>query len=85
MTPDKYDAAARITVNMVAEELSVRHGWSLNEALSRMTKADLYPSLTSSSTKLWMENPLDLADLFDKEFVGDELTIANFFYGVPAN
>jgi hypothetical protein len=82
MTGSKYETAARITVNLVAEELSLRHGWSMNDVLSRMTKTGLYARIAESDTKLWMDNPLDLADLFDKELAGERLTISDFFYGV---
>jgi hypothetical protein len=35
--------------------------------------------LGNVSTKLWMDNPLDLADMFERELRGEKLTIADFF------
>jgi hypothetical protein len=75
----KYDMAARLTVNMVVEELVRRHGWDANVALSKMSKTSLYERLVDSTTGLWKDNPLDLADLFDRLFNGEVLTASDFF------
>jgi hypothetical protein len=75
----KYDMAARLTVNMVVEELMRRHSWGANETLSKMSKTSLYERLVDSGTGLWKDNPLDLADLFDRLFAGEQLTFADFF------
>jgi hypothetical protein len=76
---DKFDLAARLTVQFVADVLSERHSWSLNDTLSKMAKTELYERLMDSSTKLWMDNPHDLADLFDKLFRGESLSLKDFF------
>jgi hypothetical protein len=75
---DKYALAARMTVNMVVEVLAARHAWSANEALSHLSKTRLYEALEDLQTKLWMDNPLDIADLFDKEYTGQPLTANDF-------
>jgi hypothetical protein len=77
---EKYDMAAKLVANMVAEELAIRRTWSINEALSRMAKTDLYERLMDSETTLWMDNPLDIADLFEKVFDEEQLDAADYFY-----
>jgi hypothetical protein len=76
---EKYELAARLTANMVMESLAKRHDWSHNETLSRMSKANLYVLLTDSDTGLWMDNPSDIADMFDLEFQGKPLPHELFF------
>jgi hypothetical protein len=75
----KYDLAARLTIQMVLEILEKRHGWNTNEALSRISKCPLYETLSDSTTKLWMDNSHDIADLFDKSLRGKEPDLRDFF------
>jgi hypothetical protein len=75
----KYEMTAQLTANMVVEVLAERHAWSLNETLSKMSKTGLFERLLDPDTKLWMDNPLDIADLFDKLFEGRQLTLADYF------
>jgi hypothetical protein len=70
---EKYELAARLTVNMVTEILSKRHGWLLNEALSRLSKTRVYDLLADYKTELWIDNPSDIADMFDLEYEGKKL------------
>jgi hypothetical protein len=75
----KYDLAAQLTIQMVLEILENRHRWNTNAALSRISKYPLYETLSDSTTKLWMDNPHDIADLFDKILAGKELEPSDFF------
>jgi hypothetical protein len=76
---EKYAMAARITTQMVCQIMQERHGWTQNQTLSALSKCKLYETLSNYRTKLWMDNPYDIADLFDKELAGEELTLADFF------
>jgi hypothetical protein len=75
---NKYALAARISAQMVVEIMQDRHNWSQNEALSTLSKCRLFETLSDYRTKLWMDNPHDIADLFDKELAGEELTLKDF-------
>ena len=75
----KYDLMARFTANMVAEIIAHRHGWVLNDAISRLTKSKTYDTLIRSETELWMDNPSDIADMFDMETAGIEIDPAYYF------
>jgi hypothetical protein len=75
----KYDMAAQLTIQMVLEIMGRRHGWSINEALSKISKYPLYETLSDSATKLWMDNPHDTADLFEKCLQGKEPELRDFF------
>jgi hypothetical protein len=76
---ERIEMAVKLVVNMVAEILASRHTWNLNETLSNMTKTELYQTLADSRTELWMDNPHDIADLFDLEFAGKRLSLDAFF------
>lgn len=75
----KYELAARMTIQMVLRIIEKRKGWTENEAVSRLSKCPLYARLGNVSTKLWMDNPIDLADMFERELRGEQLTLADFF------
>jgi hypothetical protein len=75
----KYDMAAKLTIQMVLEIMQKRHGWDTNQTLSRISKCPLYETLSDSSTKLWMDNPHDIADMFDKVLSGKKLEPQDFF------
>jgi hypothetical protein len=81
MTDSRYKMAAKLVVNMVVEIVASRHSWNLNEAMSRFSKSHVYELLADTKTKLWMDNPSDIADLFDKEYAGEQLTVKDFIYG----
>jgi len=76
---DKYDLMAKFTANMVAEILSKRHGLELNEAISRFSKSSIYERLILSETELWMDNPNDIADMYDMESRGEGIDPAYYF------
>jgi hypothetical protein len=76
---EKYDMAAKLVANMVAEEIAARRVWSINDALSHMAKTELYERLMNSDTALWMDNPLDIADLFEKVLDGKQLDATDYF------
>ena len=76
---DKFDLMARLTAHSVAEILAGRHGWSLNEAISRFSKSILYEILIQSETELWMDNPADIADMFDMETSDEGIDPAYYF------
>ena len=75
----KYDLMARFTANTVVEILAKRHGLELNEALSRFSKSGIYERLLASETELWMDNPNDIADLYDMESSGKGVDPAYYF------
>jgi len=75
----KYDLMAKFTANMVAEILAKRHGLELNEAISRFSKSGIYERLILSETELWMDNPNDIADMYDMESCGEEIDPAYYF------
>jgi|GEM_PF-6715512 len=75
----KYDLMALFTVNMVAEILAKRHGIELNEAISRFSKSSIYERLILSETELWMDNPGDIADMYDMEIGGKGIDPAYYF------
>jgi len=76
---DKYDMAARLTANLVAEIIAKRHDVSLNEAISRFSKTKIYATLLESETELWIDNPSDIADMYDMESDGKEIDPAYYF------
>ena len=76
---EKYDLMAQFTANSVAEILAIRHGWALNEAISRFSKSKIYETLIKSETELWMDNPYDIADMVDMETSGKGIDLAYFF------
>ena len=76
---EKYDLMARFTANMVAEILAQRHDWPLNEAISHFSKSKVYETLIQSETELWIDNPSDIADLFDTESNGEAIDPARYF------
>ena len=75
----KYDLMAQYTANTVTEILAKRHGLELNEAISRFSKSSIYEKLISSETELWMDNPGDIADMYDMEDAGKEVDLAYYF------
>ena len=75
----KYDLMARFTANMVAEIIAKRHGLELNEAISRFSKSVIYERLILSETELWMDNPNDIADMYDMECSGEGIDPAYYF------
>jgi len=75
----KCDLMARFTANMVAEILSKRHGIELNEAISRLSKSKTYERLLLSETELWLDNPHDIADMFDMENSDSGIDPAYYF------
>ena len=75
----KYDLMARFTANMVAEIVAQRHGWALNEAISRFSKSKVYDTLIRSETELWMDNPSDIADMYDMENEGKGIDPAYYY------
>jgi hypothetical protein len=79
MNDSKYEMAAKFTAKMVSEELSDRNGWSFNDAVSSLTKTNLYEMLLDVSTQLWMDNPIDIADLVMYELRGEEAPIERYF------
>jgi hypothetical protein len=79
MKNKKYILAARLTILMVLEIMEKRHGWSANETISKLSKCTLYQRLSNYSTKFWMDNPHDLADLFEKELKGEPLVPEDYF------
>jgi len=76
---EKYDMTARLTINMVTEIIAKRHGLSLNDAISRFSKTNIYMILSDSKTELWMDNPSDIADMYDMEIQGIEIDPAYYF------
>jgi hypothetical protein len=79
MNDGKYELAAKMSAKMVVEELADRHGWSLNDALSNLTKTSLYERILDTSTSLWKDNPRDIADIVEYELRGEEAPIELFF------
>jgi hypothetical protein len=57
----------------------VRYGWSLNEALSELSKTRVYELLADSDTGLWTDNPSDIADIFDFEHAGEPVPPEIYF------
>ena len=76
---EKYDLMARFTANTVAEIIAKRHGIELNEAISRFSKTSIYERLLLSETELWMDNPNDIADMYDMEISGKGIDPAYYF------
>ena len=75
----KYDLMAQFTANTVAEILAKRHNLELNAAISLFSKSSIYEKLIRSETELWMDNPNDIADMFDLENSGQEIDPAYYF------
>jgi hypothetical protein len=75
----KYAMAASLTIQMVLEIMEKRHGWTANHTISQLSKCALYGRMSDYRTKWWMDNPNDIADLFDKELRGESLSPADFF------
>jgi len=75
----KYDLMAQFTANMVAEILARRHGWELNTAISLFSKSDTYDTLIRSETGLWIDNPSDIADMYDMEIFDGVINQAYYF------
>jgi len=73
-----HEIGAKITIQTVIEIMSARHGWTINETISRLSKLPLYEKLCDLETSLWVDNPNDIADLFDKELNGEVLTLSDF-------
>jgi hypothetical protein len=73
-----HEIGAKITIQTVIEIMSTRHGWTINETISRLSKLSLYEKLCDPETSLWVDNPNDIADLFDKELNGEVLTLSDF-------
>jgi hypothetical protein len=71
--------AAKMSAKMVAEELADRNGWSLNEAISKLTKTSIYERMLDVSTTLWMDNPRDIADMVEYELRGEDVPVDRFF------
>ena len=70
---DKYDLMVQFAANNVAEVIAHRHGLPLNEAISRFSKSSIYETLICSETELWMDNPSDIADMYDMEARGEKV------------
>ena len=75
----QYDLMARFTANMVAEIIAKRHNIDLNEAISRFSKSSIYERLLLSETELWLDNPSDIADMFDMENSGNGIDPSYYF------
>jgi len=63
----------------VAEILAHRHGLALNEAISSFSKSKIFETLIDSETELWMDNPSDIADMYDMETSGAGIDPAYYF------
>jgi hypothetical protein len=75
----KYDMAAKLTIQMVLEIMQKRHGWDMNQTISQCSKLQLYELLSDSDTEWWVDNPNDIADLFEKELNGQKLDPLDYF------
>jgi hypothetical protein len=80
MNGSRYELAAKMSAKMVAEELADRHGWPLNDAISKLAKTSLYERLLDTSTSLWKDNPRDIADIAEYELRGEEAPAELFFW-----
>jgi hypothetical protein len=75
----KYEMAAKMTAKMVAEELAERNEWTFNEAISKLAKTSIYERMLDTTTKLWMDNPRDIAEMVMYELRGEEIPPELFF------
>jgi len=76
---EKFDLMARFTAHAVAEIIAHRYKIPLNEAISLFTKSKVFELLINSETELWIDNPSDIADMFDMETNGDSIDPAYYF------
>ncbi|MDR0825312.1 MAG: hypothetical protein LBN74_09480 [Prevotella sp.] len=76
---EKYELVAKMTAKLVAEELADKNLWTLNEAISKLTKTSIYERVLDIDTKLWMDNPRDIAEMVMCELRGEKIPPSYFF------
>jgi len=76
---EKFDLMARFTANAVTEIIAHRYAMPLNKAISLFSKSRVFELLINSKTELWIDNPSDIADMFDMETNGDPIDPAYYF------
>jgi hypothetical protein len=79
VTESKYELAAKMVAKMVAEELADRNDLTLNEAISKLAKTNIYERLLDVSTKLWLDNPIDITNMAMYELRGEKIPVELYF------
>jgi hypothetical protein len=79
VTESKYTLATKMVAKMVAEELADRNGLTRNEAISQLTKTTIYDKLLDVSTKLWLDNPIDITNMVMYELRGEKIPLELYF------